>query len=119
MFITHSNQEILAALLRYSNQPSDRHFERLYRLINQHPKLNRNQRNRYRQEIFEEAVQEAWLIFYRKNLKALLKKLEVEGTAIVPENATIIVTCLVKHLNRLIRNKNVDLYRKETDPKAA
>lgn len=114
MHYSHLDQQIMAALLRYLAQPGDRHFTRLYRLIEKHPQLNRNQRQHYHQELFKEAVQEAWLILYQRNLQHLLHKLEIESTAIAPENATKIVTAIIKHLNRLIRNKNVDLYRKET-----
>ncbi|NJN73349.1 MAG: hypothetical protein HC799_11355 [Limnothrix sp. RL_2_0] len=110
------NHKIFVALAHYQDQPSDRHFTRFYSLINQHPKLNKNQSQRYHRELFKEAVQEAWLIFYRKNLQALLKKLKSEGVAIAPENANLITSRIIQHLNLLIRNKNVDLWRKETIP---
>jgi hypothetical protein len=116
---TQLDKKIIAALLRYLYDKGDRHFSQLYRLINKHPKLNRNQRKHYSQAFFEEATQEAWLVFYYKNLQTLLKKLEAQGTAIAPENANIIVTRIIKELNILIRNKNVDIWRKETLPKAA
>ncbi|OKH17127.1 hypothetical protein [[Limnothrix rosea] IAM M-220] len=119
MVITDLNQEIIVALVHYQQNSGDRHFTRLYRLINQHPQLNRNQSKRYHPELFQEAVQEAWLVFYRKNLRNLLNKLETQGTAIAPENAAIIVIRIIKELNILIRNKNVDLWRKETIPIAA
>ncbi len=119
MTSTNLNQEIMLALLQYHKNSGDRQFTRFYRLINQHPNLNHNSGGRYLPELFKEGVQEAWLIFYCRNLSNILEKLEAEGIVIAPENATVIVNRIIQHLNLLIRNKNVDLWRKETIPSVA
>jgi hypothetical protein len=108
------NKTIMAEILLLLRTGDRHHWEKMYHLFQQHPSLNLNRNHRYPDELFREGTQEAWATFSQAQIQKILSRCEMRGIEICLENADRLVPELVKHLNTVIRNKTIDIWRKET-----
>lgn len=108
------NQEIIVAVLLFLKYPRDRYWAKMYYQIQQHPSLNQNHNNRYPDAIFQEGIQEAWATFSKSQIQKIFSRCEAQDIEIYIENSDRLVSELIKYLNTVIRNKTIDIWRKET-----
>jgi hemolysin-activating ACP:hemolysin acyltransferase len=111
------NQEILKSIIDLVNNKTDhkhRNWTKMYRLMQQHPKLYRNQNQRYPQELFREGANMAWASFNQRRIQEILQNLEQDGIEITLTNANRIISALILYLNRMAINQTISIWRKET-----
>lgn len=89
----------------------DRQWTQIYRLMQSHPALYRNQNHRYPDELFKEGVNMAWAKFDRAKITKILKQRKI---AISIENSDRIVSALITYFNQMAIGHTIDIWRKET-----
>lgn len=110
------NQEILEAIILVVNTKDNRHrhWTKMYKLMLKHPQLYVNQDHKFPNELFQEGFNMAWAEFNQEKIKSILYSLEKKGITISITNANTIISYLIAYLNRMTKNKTIDIWRKET-----